>query len=62
MEILEIIKFSNNIYGYKRNIFVYMVLILLNFVIMGLLWMREDDVIIKPVTNILIINSYGLMI
>ena len=24
--------------------------------------MREDDIIIKPITNILIINSYGLMI
>ena len=29
---------------------------------MGLLWMREDDVIIRPVTDTLIINSYGLMI
>ena len=29
---------------------------------MGLLWMREDDVIIRPITNILIINSYGLTI
>ena len=33
-----------------------------NPVIMGLLWIREDNVIIKPVTDILIINSYGLMI
>ena len=39
-----------------------MVPALLNLVIMGLLWMREDDVIIKPVTDILIINSYGLTI
>ena len=39
-----------------------MVPILLNFVIIELLWIREDDVIIRPVTNILIINSYGLMI
>ena len=39
-----------------------MVPALLNPVIMGLLWMREDDVIIRPVTDILIINSYGLMI
>ena len=29
---------------------------------MGLLWMREDNVIIKPATDILIINSYGLII
>ena len=37
-------------------------LILLNFVIMGLLWIREDDIVIRPITDILIINSYGLMI
>ena len=36
--------------------------VLLNLVIMGLPWMREDDVIIKPATNILIINSYCLTI
>ena len=29
---------------------------------MGLLWMREDNVIIKPITDILIINSYALII
>ena len=29
---------------------------------MGLLWMREDDVIIRPITDTLIINSYGLTI
>ena len=29
---------------------------------MGLLWIKEDDVIIKPATDTLIINSYGLMI
>ena len=39
-----------------------MVLILLNPVIMGLPWMREDDIIIKPATDTLIINSYGLII
>ena len=39
-----------------------MVPALLNPVIMGLLWMREDDVIIRFVINILIINSYGLII
>ena len=39
-----------------------MVPILLNPVIMGLLWIRKDNVIIKPATNTLIINSYGLII
>ena len=39
-----------------------MVPVLLNPVIMGLLWIREDDVIIRFVTNTLIINFYGLMI
>ena len=37
VEIIKIIKFFINIEGYKRNIFAYMVLILLNLVIMGLL-------------------------
>ena len=39
-----------------------MVLALLNPVIMGLLWIREDNIIIRPVINTLIINSYGLII
>ena len=39
-----------------------MVLILLNLIIIGLLWIREDDIIIRLITNILIINSYGLTI
>ena len=39
-----------------------MVPTLLNPVIMGLPWIREDNVIIKPVINTLIINSYGLTI
>ena len=39
-----------------------MVPALLNPVIMGLPWIREDDIIIKPVINTLIINSYGLTI
>ena len=39
-----------------------MVPVLLNFVIIGLLWIREDDVIIRPVINTLIINSYSLTI
>ena len=29
---------------------------------MGLPWIKEDNIIIKPVTDTLIINSYGLMI
>ena len=39
-----------------------MVPVLLNLVIMGLPWIRENDIIIRPVTNTLIINSYGLTI
>ena len=35
---------------------------LLNFIIIRLLWIKEDNVIIKLVTNTLIINSYGLTI
>ena len=37
MEITEIIKFSINIQGYKRNIFIYMMLALLSAVMIGLL-------------------------
>ena len=39
-----------------------MVPALLNLVIIGLLWIRKDNVIIRPVINTLIINSYGLII
>ena len=39
-----------------------MVPALLNPVIMGLPWMREDNIIIRPATDTLIINSYGLII
>ena len=39
-----------------------MVFALLNLVIMGLLSIRKDNVIIKLITDILIINSYGLTI
>ena len=35
---------------------------LLNPVIIGLLWIKEDNVIIKLIINTLIINSYGLKI
>ena len=37
-------------------------LILLNLVIIGLLWIKKDNIIIKPATNTLIINSYNLTI
>ena len=36
--------------------------VLLNPVIISLPWIREDNIIIEPVTNTLIINSYGLTI
>ena len=42
--------------------FTYVVFTLLNLVIIGLLWIKEHNIIIKPVTNILIINFYGLTI
>ena len=62
VEITKIVKFFIDIQGYRRNIFVYMVPVLLNLKIMGLPWIRENNVIIKPVTNTLIINSYSLII
>ena len=37
VEIIKITKFFVDIQGYKRNIFTYMVLTLLNFIIIGLL-------------------------
>ena len=61
VEITEIAKFSIDIQGYRRNIFIYVVPTLLNLVILRLLWIREDNVIIKPAINTLIINSYGLV-
>ena len=42
VEIIEIAKFSIDIQRYKRNIFIYIMPILLNPVIIGLLWIRED--------------------
>ena len=62
VEITKIAKFSIDIQGYKRNIFAYVVPTLLNLIIIKLPWMREDDVIIRPATNTLIINSYSLTI
>ena len=39
-----------------------MVPVLLNLIIIRFLWIKEDDIIIKFITDTLIINSYGLMI
>ena len=39
-----------------------MVPALLNPVIMGLPWIRKNNIIIRPAINTLIINSYGLTI
>ena len=62
VKITKIAKLSINIERYKRNIFAYIVPVLLNPVIIRLLWIKEDNTIMKPVTNILNINSYGLKI
>ena len=62
VEITEIAKFFIDIQGYRRNIFTYVVPALLNPVIIGLPWIREDNIIIRPITDTLIINSYGLTI
>ena len=61
VEITEIIKFSINIWGYQRNIFTSLVPALLNPVIIRLPYIREDNIIIEPDTDILIINSYSLI-
>ena len=39
-----------------------MVPALSNLVIIRLPWIRENNIIIRPITNTLIINSYGLTI
>ena len=39
-----------------------MVPALLNLVIIRLPWIKEDDIIIRPIINTLFINSYGLTI
>ena len=62
VKITEITKFSIDIQEYRRNIFAYVVPALLNLIIIGLPWIRKDNIIIKPATNTLIINSYGLTI
>ena len=62
VKIIKIAKFSIDIQEYRRNIFTHVVLELLNLVIIGLLWIKKDNIIIKPVANILIINYYGLII
>ena len=62
VEITEIAKLSIDIQGYRRNIFAYMVPALSNPVIIGLPWIKKNNIIIKPTTNTLIINSYNLTI
>ena len=62
VEITEIAKFSIDIQGYRRNIFTYVVPTLSNPIIIRLPWIKEYDIIIRPATNTLIINSYGLTI
>ena len=62
VEITEIAKFFINIQGYWRNIFTYVVPVLLNLVIIRLLWIKKDNIIIRLIINTLIINSYGLII
>ena len=62
VEITKIIKFSIGIQEYRRNIFTYVVPALLNPVIIGLPWIKKDNIIIRLATDILIINSYGLTI
>ena len=62
VEITKIAKFFIDIQGYRRNIFAYIVPVLLNPVIIRLPWIKEDNMIIKPATDTLIINSYGLTI
>ena len=56
---IKSIKFSINIQGYRRNIFTYVVPTLLNLVIIGLPWIKKNNIIIKLTTDTLIINSYG---
>ena len=62
VKITKIAKFSIDIQEYWRNIFVYVVPALLNPVIIGLPWIKEDNIIIRLITNTLIINFYSLMI
>ena len=62
VESIKIIKFSIDIQRYRQNIFTYVVPTLSNLVIIGLPWIKEDNMIIKPVTDTLIINFYGLTI
>ena len=45
VEITKIAKFSIDIQGYRRNIFTYVVPVLSNPVIIGLPWIKEDNVV-----------------
>ena len=60
VEITNIVKFSINIEGYRQNIFSYMVLTLSNLITMGLLSIKKENIIIRTITNTLIINSCNL--
>ena len=62
VEIIKIAKIFINIQGYRRNILACIVFILLNLIIIGLLWIKKVNIIIKPVINTLIINSYSLTV
>ena len=62
VEITEIAKFFINIQGYRQNIRAYIISTLLNPIIIRLPWIRKDNIIIKPITDTLIINSYSLII
>ena len=62
VKITEIAKFSINFQGYWRNIFAYVMPALSNPVIIGLPWIKKDNIIIRLATNTLIINSYSLII
>ena len=62
VKITKIAKFFIDIQKYRLNIFAYVVRILLNPVIIGLPWIKKDNIIIRLITNTLIINSYGLKI
>ena len=62
VEITKIANFFINIQRYRRNIFAYIIPVLLNLIIIELPWIKENNIIITPITNTLIINSYNLII
>ena len=52
VDIIKITKFSTDIWKYQRNIIIYIMPALWNPMIIKSLWIKEDDIIIKPTTNI----------